>query len=262
MKTTPRILSALILSLSLGLLSAACDLSEETQGDELVGDTSSAVSGRPFFEVWKASNGRYYFHLVAGNYETILSSQSYTTRTAALGGVLSVLDNAGYPERYDLRQSTGGDYYFNLKAANGRVIGTSEMYASKSNAQRGIEAVDSNVADYLVFQATRTGARFDVREGASGSFSFVLRAANGAIVLQSESYTSEAAALNGTFSVYDFGRDAANYDVRASSSGGYYFNLKASNGQVIGTSEVYSSKWNAQRARDALINLLPEVELL
>ena len=262
--TTSRFASVLALVLAIGPFGAGCDLTVE--GDdadtELVDDTTSAVSGRPYFEVWKGSNSRYYFHLVAGNHETILSSQSYQTRTASLGGVLSVLDNAGTARRYDVRQAASGDFYFNLKAANGKVIGTSEMYANKANAERGVDAVVRNVDDYLAFQATRTGARFEVRESASGQFFFNLRAANGAIVLQSESYTSEAGALNGTFSVSDNGTDETRYDLLPSSSGGYYFNLKASNGQVIGTSEVYASKYNAERGRDAIIALLPDVELL
>ena len=107
-----------------------------------------------------------------------------------------------------------------------------------------------------------SGARFEVKEGRDGRFYFNLHAANGAIVLSSQGYSSEAAAFNGTFSVADNGIDATNYDLRESASGGVYFNLIAANGQVVGTSEVYSSTWNAERARDAIIDLLPQVELL
>ena len=253
-------LTLLTLILSLNLFTTACDLSEETIDDQ-IGDSTSAVSGRPYFELWKTGS-RYYFHLSAENHEIILSSQSYSSRTAALAGILSVLDNAGYAERYDLREAQSGEYYFNLKAANGRVIGTSEMYSTRQNAERGIAAVDNNAGDYVAYLAGRTGARFVVSEGTSGSFYFNLRAANGAVVLQSESYTSEAAAYNGTFSVAANGIDADNYDVRQANNGGYYFNIIASNGQVVGTSEVYSSKYNAERARDSIIALLPNVHLL
>jgi len=60
----------------------------------------------------------------------------------------------------------------------------------------------------------------------------------------------------------DNGLDAAHYDIRQSADGGYYFNLKASNGQTIATSEVYASRSNAERAVNSIIALLPEVELL
>ena len=122
---------------------------------------------------------------------------------------------------------------------------------------------DASRLDYLVFLATRTGARFVVSESADGRFYFNLHAKNGAIVLSSQSYSSEAAALNGTFSVAANGIDPDNFDVREASSGfGYYFNLIATNGQTVGTSEVYSSKSNAKRARDSIVVLLPNVDLL
>lgn len=43
--------------------------------------------------------------------------------------------------RYDLRKSSDGQYYFNLVASNGEPVATSERYTTKSNAERGIDAV-------------------------------------------------------------------------------------------------------------------------
>jgi uncharacterized protein YegP (UPF0339 family) len=50
--------------------------------------------------------------------------------------------------------------------------------------------------------------------------------------------------------------------VRESADGGFYFNLKAANGHIIGTSEVYSTRSNAERARGSIIELLPSVDIL
>jgi uncharacterized protein YegP (UPF0339 family) len=258
MKTT---VHTILFALILGLTSIACSQDElVSQTDQITG-SDQTVSGRPYFELWK-TNTRYYFHLNATNHQIILTSQSYSSRTAALNGVLSVLDNAGNPERFDLLEADNGEYYFNLKAGNGKIIGTSELYSTKSNATAGIAAVDRAVGDYLAFLATRTGARFVVKETSDGRYHFVLNAANGAIVLQSQTYSTEAAALNGTFSVADNGVDEAAFDIRQSQNDGFYFNLKASNGQIIATGEVYFSKYNAERARDSIIALLPSVELL
>lgn len=42
---------------------------------------------------------------------------------------------------YDLKKSSDGQFYFNLVAANGEPVATSERYPTKSNAERGIDAV-------------------------------------------------------------------------------------------------------------------------
>lgn len=226
------------------------------------GGSASAVTGRPYFQVFEAENGDHYFRLRAANHETILASQGYSSRTGALNGVLSVLDNGERTGRYEARVSSNGQHYFVLKASNGRVIGTSEMYASRSGAAAGIAGVQENVGRYLDWLANRTGARFDVFRGADGRFYFNLHASNGEIVLSSQGYADEADALNGTFSVTENGLDPASYDVREASNGGFYFNVVASNGRVIGTSEVYATRYNAERATESVMALLEVVDLL
>ncbi len=226
------------------------------------GEGGAALSGRPYFEVFDATNGDHYFRLSAENHEIILASQAYDTRTAALNGVLSVLDNGELSARYSIAVAADGSYYFTLRARNGRVIGMSETYVTRSGAESGVESVMRNVGAYLDWQAARTGARFEVFAGADGRYYFDLFAKNGEIVLTSQGYGDEAAAWNATFSAAENGIDAARYDIRPSNNGGYYFNVLAPNGQVIGTSEVYVSRSNAEQARDSIIALLPEVELL
>lgn len=253
----------LLVSLALVLAPLSTGCAVDDGSDPTVSTDADEVAIRPTFDLWKASNG-YRFNFLASNGETLISSQAYSSRTAALGGLLSVLDNGGIASRYEIKTAADGKPYFNLLAANRQVIGTSETYATKENAQAGVDATVRATAAYLEHWDTATGARFDVFEGSTaGKFYFSLHAKNGAIVLQSESYTSEEGALNGAFSVADNGLSAANYEVVKTSTGTrYYVRLKASNGQVIGTSEPYSSKSNATRARDAIIALLPSVELL
>ena len=45
------------------------------------------------------------------------------------------------PDRYEVLEASNGGWYFNVKAANGRVVGTSEVYASRSNAERAVDSV-------------------------------------------------------------------------------------------------------------------------
>lgn len=46
--------------------------------------------------------------------------------------------------KFELKKTKNGQFFFNLKAANGQIILTSEMYKSKSGAQNGIESVKKN----------------------------------------------------------------------------------------------------------------------
>lgn len=92
-------------------------------------------------------NNEYYFNLKAGNHETILSSEGYTTKAAALNGIESVKKNGTEEGRFERKESKNGKHYFNLKATNGQIIGSSEMYESKAGMDNGIASVMKNAAD-------------------------------------------------------------------------------------------------------------------
>jgi uncharacterized protein len=85
--------------------------------------------------------GNFFFNLKAGNGETILTSELYKAKASALNGVESVKKNAPQDERYERKTDKSGHPRFNLKAANGEVIGSSESYSSESAREHGIESV-------------------------------------------------------------------------------------------------------------------------
>lgn len=99
-----------------------------------------------------AKNGQFYFNLKAGNGEIILSSEMYTTKAARDNGIDSVKKNAPLDERFEKKQASNGKYHFNLKASNGQVIGISEMYASVSGRDNGIESVKKNAPNATVVE--------------------------------------------------------------------------------------------------------------
>ncbi|WON93342.1 YegP family protein [Sphingobacterium sp. Lzh-3] len=99
------------------------------------------------FEVKTTKNGEFQFNLKAGNGQVILSSEGYTTKANCLNGVESVKKNAQDDNKFDRKTSTNGKHYFNLKATNGQIIGTSEMYESASGMENGIESVKKNAPD-------------------------------------------------------------------------------------------------------------------
>lgn len=93
------------------------------------------------FEVFKDKAGEFRFHLKAGNGEIILASEGYKQHASALNGIDAVKKNAPDDAHYDRKVSTSGKPHFNLKARNGEVIGTSQLYASEQTRDHGIEAV-------------------------------------------------------------------------------------------------------------------------
>ena len=96
------------------------------------------------FVISTRKNGEFQFSLKAGNGQEILGSEGYTTKAACLNGVESVKKNSQEDARFDRLESKNGKYYFNLKATNGQIIGTSEMYENASGRDNGIESVKTN----------------------------------------------------------------------------------------------------------------------
>lgn len=96
---------------------------------------------------------------------------------------------------------------FDLKATNGQVIATSEVYESKAACENGIESVrknapianleDQTVADF----ETVTNPKFELYRDKADQFRFRLKARNGQIIAVSEDYTTKAACENGIESV-------------------------------------------------------------
>merc|ERR1712050_492900 len=83
------------------------------------------------FEIFQSEKSeKYYFRLKASNGEIILASQAYKQKSGAENGVKSVRENAANSERFEKKESKSGHPYFVLKAGNGEIIGTSEMYES------------------------------------------------------------------------------------------------------------------------------------
>ena len=96
---------------------------------------------------------------------------------------------------------------FDLKAGNGEVIATSEVYNSKSACKNGIESVRRNapvaaLEDQTVEGfATEKHPKFEVYKDNKGEYRFRLKATNGQIIATGEGYVAKASCLNGVESV-------------------------------------------------------------
>jgi uncharacterized protein len=96
------------------------------------------------FELKKSKNDKFFFNLLAGNGQIIMSSEMYESKASAQNGIASVQKNAGNAARYETMVGKDGSPYFVLKAGNHQVIGKSQMYASEKARDNGIDSCKTN----------------------------------------------------------------------------------------------------------------------
>ncbi len=95
---------------------------------------------------------------------------------------------------------------FDLKATNGQVIATSEVYASKASCLKGIESVRNNCVGEVEDQTVEPVVavkhpKFEMYQDKAGEYRFRLKAKNGEVIATSEGYTTKASCENGIESV-------------------------------------------------------------
>lgn len=238
-------------------LTAACSVATDDTATE---DTSNEVSSTSaHFETFKGMDGQYYFSLVAGNGQNVLRSEGYKTLASANKGIASVQANGTATASFDILEASNGEYYVNLHAKNHEVIGTTELYSSKSNATRAastIRALVKLLNPSPAVSSAPTEQRFETFTGEDKKVYFRLRANNGEIVLSSQGYTTKESALAGIASVKSNGTASESYDLVDAVDGTVGFDLEAGNHRVIARSETYVSASNATRAIQTCVGLL------
>lgn len=92
------------------------------------------------YELTTTGNGQFRFALRDAGGDTLLNSETYVQKSSAQNGIESVQSNSPHDGRYERKTASDGREYFNLKAANGQVIGTSPMYPTADARDAAIEA--------------------------------------------------------------------------------------------------------------------------
>lgn len=110
------------------------------------------------FEIFRRKNGEFQFTLKATNGETILTSSGYMTKDSCKKGIESVRRNSTDRSKYELIESKGGTAFFNLHAANGRIIGVSEMYKNTDSRDKAIASVKSNAPQARIVDLSVRGS--------------------------------------------------------------------------------------------------------
>ncbi len=96
---------------------------------------------------------------------------------------------------------------FDLKATNGQIVLTSEIYSSEAACRNGIESIIKNAPGAKVENQTEAGwevmthPKFEMYEDKAGEYRFRLKARNGEIIGVSEGYTTKVSCENGIESV-------------------------------------------------------------
>lgn len=96
------------------------------------------------FEMYKDKSGEFRFRLKAKNGQNILASEAYKQKASCENGIESVKKNSLDATKFEIKQSSSGKWMFNLKATNGQVIGTSQLYADELGAKNGVQSVMNN----------------------------------------------------------------------------------------------------------------------
>lgn len=104
---------------------------------------------------------------------------------------------------------------FDLKAGNGEVIATSEVYTTEAACKKGIESVKKNapvagIEDQTADEVVSVkNPKFEVYQDKAGEYRFRLKATNGQVIATGEGYKAKASCLNGVESVKKNAADAS-----------------------------------------------------
>ena len=106
-------------------------------------------------------------------------------------------------------------FMFNLKAGNGEIIATSEVYTTLDACKNGVASVQKNAPIAAIEDQTKAdfetqkNPKFEVYADKRGEFRFRLKAANGEIIAVGEGYKAKASCKNGINSIIKNAPEAA-----------------------------------------------------
>lgn len=104
--------------------------------------------------------------------------------------------------------------------------------------------------------------KFVITKRVNNEYQFNLKAGNGEIILTSEGYVQKASCHKGIASVKINSQDDTSYDRRVAVNDKDYFVLKARNGEIIGKSQLYSSKTSMENGIASVKANAPDAEVI
>lgn len=87
------------------------------------------------------------FIFVNAEGKTIVKSENYAQKASAKNGIESVKKNCQEDGRYELKESSNGKSFFNIKSSNGQIVGTSALFADEAQRSAAIAELKADSAD-------------------------------------------------------------------------------------------------------------------
>lgn len=103
--------------------------------------------------------------------------------------------------------------------------------------------------------------KFIIMTGADGQYYFKLVASNGQVILSSQAYTTGYERNNGIHAIHANSIHSSSFEKKISSTGKYYFVVKAGNGAIIGRSELYESAASRDNGIESVKNNARDAEV-
>jgi uncharacterized protein YegP (UPF0339 family) len=112
----------------------------------------------------------------------------------------------------------------------------------------------------IIARGVIMAGKFELKKGKTGKFSFNLKSGNGQVVFTSQTYDSKRSATAGITSVKKNSAKDGSFERKASTKGQPYFVMKASNGQVIGKSQMYANAVSMEKGIKSVMKNAPTAE--
>ena len=87
------------------------------------------------------------FIFVNAEGKTIIKSENYAQKASAKNGIESVKKNCQEDSRYELKESSNGKAFFNIKSTNGQIVGTSALFEDEDQRSAAIAELKADSAD-------------------------------------------------------------------------------------------------------------------
>ncbi|WP_072680811.1 YegP family protein [Arcobacter sp. LA11] len=87
------------------------------------------------------------FVFVNAEGKTIVKSENYAQKASAKNGIESVKKNCQDDDRYELKESSNGKPFFNIKSTNGQIVGTSALFADEAERSAAIAELKADSAE-------------------------------------------------------------------------------------------------------------------
>lgn len=148
MRNINSLITVLLLSFAT-ITTVGCAAGGDEMSDVEEAEAESSATSPGKIDLYKSSDDKWRFRVVAGNGRILLSSQAYVSKQGAEKGIASVLDNGIDPAQYVLNLAANGKYNLRLRALNHEVIAFTQTYSTKSNATRAIGSCVRALETYL-----------------------------------------------------------------------------------------------------------------